>query len=77
MNLQNKIKSLQDKRGGINLTKVEDIKRLNEIVDGASRLPVENQECILFSIRAMLFTRNVIMRQLKNEGEQKLEVGST
>ena len=53
------------------MTKVEDIKRLNAIVDGASRLPVENQECILFTIRGMLFTRDLIMRKQKNNVAQK------
>ena len=49
------------------MTRAEDIKRLNAIVDGASKLPVENQECILFTIRGMLFTRDVMMRKQKNE----------
>ena len=45
------------------MTKVEDVKRLDEIVDGASKLPIENQEYILTTIRGMLFTRNLLQRQ--------------
>ena len=46
------------------MTKVEDVKRLNAIVDGASKLPIENQEYILTTIKGMLFTRNLLAKQL-------------
>lgn len=42
------------------MTKVEDVKRLDAIVDGASKLLVENQEYILTTIKGMLFTRNLL-----------------
>lgn len=45
------------------MTKIEDIKRLDAIVDGASQLPIENQEYILTTIKGMLFTRNLLTRQ--------------
>ena len=45
------------------MTKVEDVKRLDAIVDGASKLPVENQEYILTTIKGMLFTRNLLLKQ--------------
>lgn len=44
--------------------RAEDLKRLNAIVDGASKLPIENQEYILTTIKGMLFTRNLLMRQI-------------
>lgn len=40
-----------------------DLKRLNAIIDGASKLPIENQEYILATIKGMLFTRNLMMAQ--------------
>lgn len=45
------------------MTKVEDVKRLDAIVDGASKLPIENQEYILTTIKGMLFTRNLLMKK--------------
>lgn len=42
-----------------------DIKRLDAIVDGASKLPIENQEYILTTIKGMLFTRNLLLKQVK------------
>lgn len=45
------------------MTNVEEVKRLDAIVDGASKLPVENQEYILTTIKGMLFTRNLMMTQ--------------
>lgn len=47
------------------MTKAEDVKRLDAIVDGASKLPVENQEYILATIKGMLFTRNLLMKPPK------------
>ena len=47
------------------MTKVEDIKRLDAIVDGASKLPTEEQEYILAVIRGMLFTRNQTAKREK------------
>lgn len=40
-----------------------DLKRLNAIIDGASKLPIENQEYILATIKGMLFTRNLMIAQ--------------
>lgn len=45
------------------MTRVEDVKRLDAIVDGASKLPMENQEYILTTIKGMLFTRNILTKQ--------------
>lgn len=45
------------------MTKVEDVKRLDAIVDGVSKLPIESQEYILTTIKGMLFTRNLLMKQ--------------
>lgn len=42
-----------------------DAKRLEAIVDGASKLPIENQEYILTTIKGMLLTRNLMMSQAK------------
>lgn len=38
-------------------------KRLDAIVEGASKLPIENQEYILTTIKGMLFTRNLFEKQ--------------
>lgn len=45
------------------MIKTDDVKRLDAIVDGASKLPVENQEYILTTIKGMLFTRNLLEKQ--------------
>lgn len=45
------------------MMETKDRKRLDVIVDGASRLPVENQEYILATIKGMLFTRNLLMKE--------------
>lgn len=37
--------------------------RINAIVEGASELPIENQEYILATIRGMLFTRNHLLKE--------------
>lgn len=52
------------------MTKAEEDSRLEAIVDGASRLPVENQEYILAAIRGMLFTRRLLLRQSRESTEQ-------
>ena len=51
------------------MAKVEDIKRLDAIVDGASELPIENQEYILATIRGMLFTRHQLTKPKKPDTE--------
>ncbi len=43
--------------------RTDDKKRLDSIVEGASKLPIENQEYILTTIRGMLFTRNLLENQ--------------
>lgn len=49
-----------------------DLKRLDAIIDGASKLPMENQEYILTTIKGMLFTRNLLLKQhTQKETEQK------
>ncbi len=45
------------------MTKTDDKKRLDAIVEGASKLPIENQEYILTTIKGMLFTRNLLENQ--------------
>ncbi len=45
------------------MTKAEDVKRLDAIVDGVSKLPIENQEYILTTIKGMLFTRRLLTKQ--------------
>lgn len=50
-----------------NALKVEDVKRLNAIVDGASELPRENQEYILAAIKAMIFTKDFLVKQMQRE----------
>lgn len=45
------------------MTKAEDMKRLGAIVDGVSKLPIEEQEYILTTIKGMLFTRNLLLKQ--------------
>ena len=50
----------------------ESAKRINEIVDGASKLPVEGQEYILAIIKGMLFTHGVIEKHSDPEkGDQR------
>lgn len=49
------------------MTKVEDVKRLDAIVDGASKLPIENQEYILATIKGMLFTRKIMSKQQEKQ----------
>lgn len=62
MNLQIKKMNLKYRKELKDMTK-EDVKRLDAIVDGASKLPVENQEYILTTIKGMLFTRNLLLKQ--------------
>ena len=45
------------------MKRVEELKRLDAIVEGASRLPVESQEYILATIKGMLFTRDLLTKQ--------------
>ncbi len=45
------------------MTKAGDKKRLDAIVEGASRLPIENQEHILTAIKGMLFTRSLLLKK--------------
>ncbi len=51
-----------------------DMKLMDEIIDGASRLPPDRQERILEVIKAMLFTRKVIMEQ-ERESMPAREIG--
>lgn len=50
------------------MTKEREEERLEEIVVGASKLPVEEQECVLATIKGMLFTRNLLLKQQKEQG---------
>lgn len=50
------------------MTKAENEDRLEEIVVGVSKLPVDQQECILAAIKGMLFTRNLLLKQEENGG---------
>lgn len=59
---QSKIKIYKSKEVE-KLTKTDDKKRLDAIIEGASKLPIENQEYILTTIKGMLFTRNLIENQ--------------
>lgn len=43
--------------------KVEDTRKIDAILAGASELSIENQECILTTIKGMLFTRDLIMKK--------------
>lgn len=45
------------------MVQAEDVKRLDAIVDGVRKLPIENQMCILTAIKGMLFTRKLLMEQ--------------
>jgi hypothetical protein len=45
------------------MSKTAEIKRLYEIVEGASKLPIENQEYILTTIKGMLFTKQLLLKQ--------------
>lgn len=45
--------------GGIHMTALEDKKRLDAIIDGASKLSVKNQEFILKVIKEILLARNL------------------
>lgn len=57
------------------MTKAEDKKRLDAIVEGASKLPVEKQERILTTIKGMLFTRSLLTKQT-NASNEPSEDGS-
>lgn len=39
------------------------VSRLDAIVEGASKLPIEKQEYILTTIRGMLFTRSLLLKE--------------
>lgn len=43
--------------------KAENVKRVDAILAGASKLSVERQEYILSTIKGMLFTRNLLMKK--------------
>lgn len=45
------------------MTEADKGNRLNAIIEGASKLPVENQEYILAVIKGMLFTRSLLAKQ--------------
>ena len=45
------------------MSKTAEIKRLDEIIEGASKLPIENQEYILTTIKGMLFTKQLLLKQ--------------
>lgn len=64
MNLQNKNMDSKHRKELKEMTS-GDVKRLDAIVDGASKLPVENQEYILTTIKGMLFTRNLLLKQVE------------
>lgn len=49
------------------MTKDDNEKRLDAIIDEASKLPIEKQESILAIIRGMLFTRKYFMEQERKE----------
>lgn len=44
------------------MKRVEELKRLDVIVEGASKLSVESQEYILATIKGMLFTRDLLVK---------------
>lgn len=50
-------------------TKADDIHLLNEILEGASELPLECQEQVLLSIRTMIFTKKVILKKIEKENK--------
>ena len=56
------------------ITKADDIRLLNEILEGASELPLECQEQVLLSIRTMIFTKKVILKKINMEKENKVMV---
>ena len=53
-----------------NTARINEMYRLNEILDGASKLPLECQEHILAVIRGMIFTREITKKRIW-EGEAK------
>lgn len=55
-------------------TKADDIRLLNEVLEGASELPLECQEQVLLSIRTMIFTKKVILKKINMEKENKVMV---
>ncbi len=44
----------------------------NEILKEASELPLECQEQVLLSIRAMNFTKKVILKELNRQDEKRM-----
>ena len=49
-----------------NTDKIKEVERLNEIIDGVSRLPLVNQEYVLAVVRAMKFTRDSMLNSEPN-----------
>lgn len=72
MDLQSDAMILQGKEM-IKMTGVENGKRLNEIVVGASKLSIENQEYILATIKAMLFTRSYLLKRTNHSYKPQTE----
>lgn len=50
-----------------NTARINEIHRLNEILDGASKLPLECQEHVLAVIRGMIFTREITKKEFEKE----------
>lgn len=48
----------------------DDTTRLDAIMDGARKLPIENQEYILAAIKGMLFTRNLLLKKAEPFNKQ-------
>ena len=48
------------------MDEIKNMNRLDKIIDEASRLPVEKQECILAMIKGMLYVRNSLADQEKS-----------
>ena len=53
-----------------NTARINEIHRLNEILDGASKLPLECQEHVLAVIRGMIFTREITKREFEKDKNQ-------
>lgn len=64
---QSKEVGLVKQRGVLCMIEDENMERLNAILAGASSLPVENQDYILATIKGMLFTRKLLMKQNNKE----------
>jgi len=53
-----------------------DITLIDEIIDNASELPLEYQDCLLSIAKGMLFTKSCLNKQAENKPDEQRTVNS-